>query len=334
MKKIMIFLMSTILVLTLTGCGKNDTNPTGGDTSVVSLSKNGFKVTANELYDTLKESYATNYLIQEIDTNILNDKYQTNDEMNEYVNDQIKMYQMMYGNSEQKLLEALQNAGYKDLNEFKKNVLLNYKRELATKDYEKENISDSDIKKYYENSVYGEITIRHILVDLDINDSMTDEEKNEAQEKANKKINEIYEKLNSGTDFKEVAKEYSDDAATKKDGGLVGTFTKKEMIQKFNSEFEEAARDLKVGSYTKKTVKSSYGYHIIYKEAQNEKPKLNEVKETIIDTLVEEALDNDTKAQYKALIKLREDYGLTINDDIVQKQYENAKNNWLYGKDN
>lgn len=333
MKKLTIILMSFILVLTLTGCGKNDTNPSNGETNVISLSKNDYKITADELYDTLKENYAANYLILQIDTAILDDKYPTNSEMNEYVDNQIKMYQMMYGNSEEKLLEALQSAGYKDLAEFKQSVLLNYKRELATKDYAKENISDSDINKYYENDVYGEITVRHILVDLDVNDSMTDEEKQETQEKANKKINEIYEKLNNGTDFKEVAKEYSDDSATKNDGGLVGTFSKKEMIERFNSEFEEAVRDLKVGSYTKKTVKSTYGYHIIYKDEQKTKPKLDEVKETIIDALVEDALDNDTKAQYKALIKLREDYGLTINDDTISKQYENAKNNWLYGKD-
>ena len=333
MKKITIILMSAILVLTLTGCGKNDTNPSNGDTSVITLTKSDYKITADELYDTLKENYATNYLIQQIDTAILNKEYETNSEMNEYVDSQIKMYQMMYGNSEQQLLEALQSAGYKDLSEFKQVILLNYKRELATKDYLKGNISDSDINKYYEKNVYGDITIRHILIDLDITDTMTDEEKSEAQTKANEKINEIYEKLKSGTDFKEVAKEYSDDEATKKDGGLVGTFTKKEMISKFNSEVEEAVRDLAVGSYTKKAVKSSYGYHILYKEEQKEKPKLSEVKETIIDTLVEEALDNDSKAQYKALIKLREDYGLTINDDVISKQYETAKNNWLYGKD-
>ena len=334
MKKLTIVLMSTILVLTLTGCGKNDTSPTNGNESVVELTKNEFKVTADDLYDTLKASYATNYLIQKIDTAILNSKYETTKEMNEYVENQIKMYKAFYGNSEQQLLEQLQSAGYKDLDEFKNSVLLNYKRELATKDYEKENISDNDIKKYYDNNVYGDITIRHILIDVNVNDSMTDAEKKEADENATKKINEIYEKLNGGADFKEVAKEYSSDSATKNDGGLVGTFNKSEMIKKFNNEFEAAARDLKVGSYTKKTVKSSYGYHIIYKEEQKDKPKLEEVKETIIDALVEEKINADSKAQYKALIKLREDYGLTINDDVIKQQYETAKNNWLYGKDN
>ena len=117
MKKLTIILMSAILALTLTGCGKNDTNPSNGDTSVITLTKSDYKITADELYDTLKENYATNYLIQQIDTAILNKEYETNSEMNEYVDSQIKMYQMMYGNSEQQLLEAIQNAGYKDLSE-------------------------------------------------------------------------------------------------------------------------------------------------------------------------------------------------------------------------
>ena len=127
MKKLTMILICALLVLVITGCGKNDTNPSNGTESVVALSKNNFKITADELYDTLKENYATSYLIQQIDTAILNNEYETNDEMNEYVDNQIKMYQAMYGNSESQLLEALQNAGYKDLAEFKATVLLNYK---------------------------------------------------------------------------------------------------------------------------------------------------------------------------------------------------------------
>ena len=171
-----------------------------------------------------------------------------------------------------------------------------------------------------------------ILVKLDVKDDMTDAEKKEAEKKASDKIKEIYEKLND-KNFSEIAKEYSEDSATKDNGGKLGTFSKEEMIEKFNSEFEEAAQNLKVNEYTKKVVKSSYGYHIIYKTEQKDKPELNKVKDTIINKLVDEAIEKDTKAEYKAMIKLREDYGLTFNDDTIKNQYEVAKNNWLYGKD-
>jgi len=333
MKKVIKIVGCMALALTLSGCN-NKTSPTNGNENIVSLTKNEFNITVDDLYKTLKSKYATNYLIQEIDSEILNTEYKTDDEAKEYVENQVKVYKMMYNNSDSELLNALQNAGYKDLDEFKETLLLSYKRKQAAKDYEKKDISEDKIKKYYDENIYGDITISHILVKLDITDTMTDEEKEEANKKANDKIKEIYEKLDGKQNFAEIAKEYSEDNATKNDGGKLGTFSKEEMIDKFNEEFEEAAMGLKVDSYTKKTVKSSYGYHIIYKNEEKEKPVLADVKETIIDKLADEMLEEDSKAEYKAMIKLREDYGLTFNDDEIKNQYENAKNNWLYGKDN
>ena len=332
MKKVIKIIACATMAMALTGC-KNKTTPSNGKDNIVSLSKTEFKITVDDLYQTLKERYATNYVIQEVDEAILNDKYKTDEEAEEYVKNQLKIYKAMYNNSDSELLTALQNAGYKDLSEFENTILLSYKKKEASKDYIKENLSEDEIKKYYDENVYGDITISHILVNLDITDTMTNEEKNEANKKADEKIKEIYKKLDSGTSFADVAKEYSSDAATKNDGGKIGTFTKGEMTKKFNNEFEEAAMDLKVGNYTKKAIKSSYGYHIIYKDEEKEKPTYEEAKQNVIDKLVDDALENDTKTEYKAMIKLREDYGLAFNDDTIKSQYDNAVNNWLYGKD-
>ena len=332
MKKIIKIMGCMALVLTLAGC-KNETSPSNGNEKVVSLSKTEYKISVDDLYQTLKEKYAANYIIQEIDKEILNNEYKTTDEAKDYAENQLKIYKMMYNNSESELLNALQEAGYRTIDEFKETLILSYKRKLVTKEYEKAFVTEDKIKKYYDENVYGDITISHILVKVDVTDTMTDEEKNEAQKKADNKIKEIYEKLDGGTSFADVAKEYSDDNATKKDGGKIGTFTKGEMVDRFNEEFEDAAMKLKVNNYTKNTVKSSYGYHIIYKNEEKEKPALEEVKDEVIDKLVEELINDDSKAEYKAMIKIREDYGLEFNDDEIKAQYENAKNNWLYGKD-
>lgn len=327
--KIVACLMLSIL---LTGCGSDNT-PTNGQEEVISLTKADFKISVDELYSELKDKYATNYLIQEIDKKILDKEYETSDDANASVENQMKIYRMYYGNDESKLLEALQGAGYKTIDEFKESLVLNYKRDLATKSYVRENISESEINKYYENNIYGDITISHILVKVDSTGDMTDDEKKEADKKANDKIAEIYAKLEEGKSFEEVAKEYSDDKATSANGGKLGTFNKGEVTKKFNKEFEEATISLKVGEYNKKAIESSYGYHIIYKEAEKEKPKLEEVKQTILDELVDDKLDEDSKAQYKAMIALRENYGLKFNDETIESQYEAAKNNWLYGKE-
>ena len=332
MKKTVKILMCLMIALMITGC-KNKTSPSNGNDSVISLTKDNYNITVDDLYQTLKERYATNYIIQEIDNYILDKEYETGDEAKDYAENQMKIYKMMYGNSDQQLLEAIQGAGYQDLNQFKETLITSYKRKQASKDYEKKSISEDDINKYYENNIYGEITISHILVKVDSTSTMTDDEMKEAENKATDKVKEIYEKLDAGTSFADVAKEFSEDAATKSDGGKIGTFTKGEMTEKFNKEFEDAAMKLEVGKYTSKTITSSYGYHIIYKDEQKEKPKLEDVKETIIDKLAEEAVENDSKAEYKAMIELRENYGLTFNDDTLKNQYENAKNNWLYGKE-
>lgn len=332
MKKIFKIVLCLMIAIVITGC-KNKTAPSNGSDSIVSLTKDDYKITVDDLYKVLKEKYATSYIIQEIDNYILNKEYETDDETKDYVENQMKIYKMMYGNSDQELLTAIQNAGYSDLNEFKETITTSYKRKQASKDYEKKSISEDDIKKYYDNNVYGETTVSHILVKLDSTSTMTDEEKKEAEKKASDKIKEIYEKLDGGEAFADVAKEYSEDTATKSDGGKIGSFTKGQMTEKFNKEFEDAVTKLEVGKYTKKTITSSYGYHIIYKDEQKEKPTLEESKESILDKLAEEALENDSKAEYKAMIELRENYGLTFNDDEISRQYDNAKNNWLYSKE-
>ena len=84
MKKIFKLMGCALLTVSLTGCGSNPT-PDNGNENVVAFEKGDFKITVNDLYSTLKEKYATNYLINEIDKAILNKEYETDDKANEYV---------------------------------------------------------------------------------------------------------------------------------------------------------------------------------------------------------------------------------------------------------
>ena len=98
--------------------------------------------------------------------------------------------------------------------------------------------------------------------------------------------------------------------------------------------FEAGAKALKVGEYNKEAVKTSYGYHIILKEDEKEKASLETVKQYIIDKLVTSKQQSDSTIQNKALVELRKENGLTINDEDLNSRYENAVNNWLYGSSN
>ena len=102
--------------------------------------------------------------------------------------------------------------------------------------------------------------------------------------------------INDNKIINKIKKEYSADSSAS-DGGNLGFFNRGEMV----SEFEDAAIELEVGKYTKKPVKTQFGYHIILKTEQKEKPKLEEIKDEIIDTLVDELIASTTNISAHAL---------------------------------
>ena len=85
--------------------------------------------------------------------------------------------------------------------------------------------------------------------------------------------------------------------------------------------FIEAVKDLENNEYTKEPVKTQYGYHIILKVDQKEKPELDDVKDTIKETLANNKLNNDSTLHYETLIDIREENNIKWNDDELEKQY-------------
>jgi peptidyl-prolyl cis-trans isomerase C len=70
----------------------------------------------------------------------------------------------------------------------------------------------------------------------------------------------VKEKLDSGTSFEELAKEFSECDSGKK-GGHLGTFPSGTMLP----EFERALSNMEIGEI-KFGVKTKFGFHIIYRE--------------------------------------------------------------------
>ena len=279
-----IFIIS-LIALTMCGCGKVSKLKDGTD-AVVSFDKNE-SISVDTLYDTMKDRYAINILIDMIDTEILFKEYESKEkESEEYANDQIKALKESY-KSDEELLNAIQSYyGYQSIKEFKEYIKLNYLRDLATTDYAKKQISDKDIESYYESDIVGDIEASHILITVDVKDDATDEEKEKAEKKAENEAKQIIDKLNKGEEFTKLAKTYSKDDSNKNNGGALGKFNKGDM----EKSFETAAYELKLNEYTKEPVKTSYGYHIIKKTKEYEKDTLENVKEEIIKTLADELI--------------------------------------------
>lgn len=276
----------------------------------------GLTVTAEDLYEDMKEIYSVNNLLDIIDNKILEEKYPETDEMNTELNDQAEnyynMYNQYYGYSKE---EFLTKNGFGSERAFIEYLRLQYRRTQYTDDYIKEQITDKEIEKYYEDKVYGDINTKHILVK--VSSSATDEEKKEAENLAK----EIITKLNEGKSFDEVKDEYKDKITYEELGY-------KAYNASLESAYMEAMQKLENNSYTKEPVQTSYGYHVIYRIDQKEKPALKDVKEEIITSLVSEHKSEDTSVQYKALEKMREDAKLKFTDTVLEKKYETYKSQY------
>lgn len=328
MKKNTIKLMGTTvaLMLLVTGCGKVPKLENGQD-AVITL--NGENISVDTLYSEMKEKYALGVLLDLMDDQILNKEYKDTEESKTEVQDQIDLLLQQYGQgSEQKLLEQTYSAwGIDNMEDLKSYLTLQYKRNKAIEDYAKSIVKDDEINKFYEEKIFGDITAKHILISPEVGTNSTDAEKKTAEEEALKIANEVISKLKNGEDWDTLAKEYSDDESNKDNGGKLNAFTYGDMV----TEFEEAAKKLENGKYTTTPVKTTYGYHIIYKESQKKKPELKTVKDDIIEEIANNKLSEDASLQITALEELRKEYKVEIQDDTLKNQYEtyleNAKEN-------
>lgn len=327
MKKTLIIATTFLLIISTLGCSK-ETKLEGGEKELVSFTDTKLNISTNDLYEKLKDKYGINFLIDMIDTKILDKEFPDSDSINDYVNIQVNSIKNYY-KTETEFLEYINNYGYKNEDELKEYFKLNYKRNLAIKDYLKTLVSDDDINNYYDNKITGDIETKHILIEVKTTSSQTEEEKRTVKEEALKKAKEAINKLNEGKSFDEVCKEYSDDDATKNMGGLMGFINTLNLDDVSRQELTK----LEVGKYSTEALETEYGYEIFMKVSEKDKPKLEDVKTHIIETLADETLTKDSKLQYKGLEYIRDKYGFSIKDEDLQVYYENTMNNLLNSKE-
>lgn len=93
---------------------------------------------------------------------------------------------------------------------------------------------------------------------------------------AKTKIDLVQSKINAGEDFAKLAQEFSDDTGTKENGGDLGQFERRMMVQPF----DEAAFNLEVGEISD-IITTNFGYHIIKLTEKVANPSFEEEKENL-----------------------------------------------------
>ncbi len=318
-KKVIILGLCTLMVC---GCGKTIPTLENGEEAVVTF-ENGDKISVQDLYNDLKSNYALESLINLVDKKILEDKYKDNiDSANEYADSTMKSLEENYGDD---LLTAIQSyTSYSTIEGYRSYVYVSYLQNLAVEDYAKNQVTDKEIEEYYDKNIYGDVLVDHILVTANVKDDATDEEKTKAEDEAKEKINTIIAKLKESENVKEtftdLAKEYSEDESTKEDGGSLGYINDGTLSDSYD-EILKNAFQLKDGEFSTEIITTELGYHVIYREASKEKAALDDVKDSIKETLANNKMSEDTTISTKAMQDLRNSYGLDIVDSEIKSQY-------------
>ena len=166
-------------------------------------------------------------------------------------------------------------------------------------------VTDKEIEEYYNNNkaefqIPEKIKLSHILIAVDSNAG------EQAKAEKKKQAEQVLFKAKAGEDFAELAKQYSDDAATKDRGGVRGFFSKGSK----SVEIEEVAFSLKKDEISE-IVLSDKGYHIIklLDRKEGTTKTLEEARKTIESKLTQkkknDAIQNllaDLKARTKVVI--------------------------------
>ena len=140
--------------------------------------------------------------------------------------------------------------------------------------------TEEEIKQYYDNNEKDfnkgkEVKARHILFRL------AKDANAETEAPVKQKAADVLQQLKNGADFAELAKQYSEDTGSGKNGGDVGFFAKGLMVP----EFEAAAFALKVGEISE-LVRTQFGFHILkVEEIREEADPFGKAKPVIAERL-------------------------------------------------
>jgi parvulin-like peptidyl-prolyl isomerase len=189
--------------------------------------------------------------------------------------------------------EGFDEAGYRE----------HVERMMAAKIYldrirvDASDVSDAELQRYYEDNEYRltlpeQVRVRHILVTWKPLGTQDD------QQTIRNQMKPILERARAGEDFASLAEKYSDDFATKNNGGDTGFFARGTMVPAF----EETAFALEPGEISD-PVETVFGVHIIRLEERSE-PRLlplDEIREELREHVRDEKMEAAVEAKIDEL---------------------------------
>jgi len=172
-------------------------------------------------------------------------------------------------------------------------------------------VTHDDLQAYYDQHrdefrVPEQVNVRHILIKTPLpgTDGKVD---TKGADEARKKAEDVLKQIKSSGNFAELAKKYSEDPGSAKNGGSLGWIGKGRTVP----EFEKAAFSLPKGG-TSDLVQSSYGFHIIHVDDKQDAhlKTLEEVKDQIQSVIKQQKVARAADIQASALLTQARTAGL------------------------
>lgn len=166
----------------------------------------------------------------------------------------------------------------------------------------------------------GDVKVAHIMVraseGIAAEDSLA----------AKQKIDEIYSKVKTGSNWDELCAQYSDDLGTKNKGGVLPMFGTNAMI----SSFEDAAFALKTSGEYSTPVRTPYGWHVIKLIERKSLPEFKELEPSIKTKVSKDSRSDLNKSVL--LTRLKKENGFTENSSSLKIAFSKADSSLVKGK--
>lgn len=265
MKKIVLMGLTILISINMVACS----NKSVAKVNDVDVSKEEYKRTEEFLYATgyvEKDEKNSNEINNDILSFIIDNEVAYQDAQKENikvkdsdVNEKVEQLKETLANNTS-YKEKLESAGITEdflKEQVKKDLTVAKYKENFIKDIK---VTDKEMEAYYNNNEdqfnVEEVKASQILISTLDEDNK--EVSKEQKEKLKEKAQSILDKVNNNEDFASLAKKYSDDKNSGKDGGDLGYFAKNEK----NIEFTKEVFKLDTNQVSK-LIETPYGYHIV-----------------------------------------------------------------------
>lgn len=294
----------------LTGCGNSKTVKEDGKYVVVSLSKDkkDKNIFADDIFEDITNTTSgKSAFFEAVLQQLMDDKFPIDDDMETDAKrtvDQIQAYyESQYGDSaEEQLNTILSSSGYASLDAYREAMVKAYQKSNFLLDYVENNF-DEVFDDYYTQSSPREASIIKV--------AMTDVDN--PTEAESTKLNEVAALISSSKSFGDIAKDYSDDTATKMNKGSLGVIDKTSSISStYGSDVETKILALNEGE-TSEAIKGSDGYYFV--------TVTNTDKDTIKKSLKKDLSIDSPLISYDLYLPYiaYQSYDVKYSDDDVEK---------------